>query len=408
MEQKRRISYAHTIWEITESLRGARELEEALAFSLRSVVKTVDAQAGTIWFLDKEDDRLYPVFNIGPVDISGISVANGQGIAGSVVKTGEPVIVEDCSKDERFNQKVDKKTGFSTKSLICVPLINKYEIIGCIQILNKNDGSLYTQEEFSLCENLASLVAIAVEERGFLVKIDTSLKRLMRFLDVKKEFHTGEKTIHILKGITLDIYEKELVVILGESGCGKSTFLNIVGGMDTPTSGEVEIEGVDFSNPSEKELTLFRRNKVGFVFQSYNLMPNLTAIENLNFIGELCDDSMDAEEALRQVGLEERMNNYPAQMSGGQQQRVSIARAIIKKPRLILADEPTAALDYQTGKDVLQVFENILKGQGTTIVMVTHNIEIAKMANRIIRMKDGKIVDIQINMHPLKAAEIVW
>lgn len=408
MEQKRRISYAHTIWEITESLRGVRELEEALAFSLRSVVKTVDAQAGTIWFLNKEDDRLYPVFNIGPVDISGISVANGQGIAGSVVKTGEAVIVEDCSKDERFNQKVDKKTGFSTKSLICVPLINKYEIIGCIQILNKNDGSLYTQEEFSLCENLASLVAIAVEERGFLVKIDTSLKRLMRFLDVKKEFHTGEKTIHILKGITLDIYEKELVVILGESGCGKSTFLNIVGGMDAPTSGEVEIEGVDFSNPSEKELTLFRRNKVGFVFQSYNLMPNLTAIENLNFIGELCDDSMDAEEALRQVGLEERMNNYPAQMSGGQQQRVSIARAIIKKPRLILADEPTAALDYQTGKDVLQVFENILKGQGTTIVMVTHNIEIAKMANRIIRMKDGKIVDIQINMHPLKAAEIVW
>lgn len=408
MEQKKRVKFAHTIWEITESLRGAKKLEEALAFALRCVVKAADAQAGTIWFLNKEDDRLYPIFNIGPVDISGISVANGQGIAGGVVKKGTPVVVADCSKEEHFHQKVDKKTGFLTQSLICVPLINKYEVIGCIQILNKNDGSLYTMDELELCENLASLIAIAVDEKGFLVKVDANRKVLMRFTNITKEFHTGGKSIAILKGISLDVYEKELVVILGESGCGKSTFLNIVGGMDTPTGGEVQIEGQDFTHASEKELTLFRRCKVGFVFQSYHLMPNLTAVENLNFIGELCDNPMNAEEALRQVNLEDKKDNYPSQMSGGQQQRVSIARAIMKRPKLILADEPTAALDSQTGLDVLQVFENILREQGTTIVMVTHNIEIAKMANRIVRMKDGRIADIQINMHPLKAAEMAW
>lgn len=405
---KKEINYMQIIWEITEQLRTAQILEDALSESLKKVVKTLDAQAGTIWFLNEGDNRLYPTFNIGPVDISGISIENGQGIAGSVVASGEPVMVADCSLDKRFSQSVDKKTGFITRSLICVPLVNQYEVVGCIQIINKNDGSLYDGEDMKLCGNLASLIAIAVEERGLLVKINPHQKVLMSLKDVVKEFGSGENKVRVLKGVNLDVYEQELVVILGESGCGKSTMLNIIGGMDNLTSGSVMIEGEDFSAPSDYDLTMYRRKRLGFIFQSYNLMPNLTAKENLEFIGELCEDPMDAEEALKQVGLLERKHNYPAQMSGGQQQRVSIARAIIKKPKLILADEPTAALDFQTGSEVLVVLERILKERGTTIIMVTHNIEIAKMANRVVRMKNGIISDIQINMHPAKAADIVW
>lgn len=408
MAEEKRTQYMQAIWQITEDLRNASQLEEAFADALRTVVRTIGAEAGTIWFLNQEDNRLYPVFNIGPTDISGISIANGEGIAGNVVQTGTSEVVEDCTKDPRFTGAVDVQSGFRTESLICVPLKNKYETIGCIQILNKQSGGMFGQDEVVFCENMASLIAIAVDERGFLVRIGKEKKKLLSLRDVTKVYHAGTQEVPVLKGVNLDIYEHELVVILGESGCGKSTLLNIIGGMDFLTDGTFMINGKDYSHPSEKELTMYRRNQVGFIFQAYNLMPNLTAKENLNFIGELCKDPMDAEEALEKVGLGERKNNYPSQMSGGQQQRVSIARAIVKKPKLILADEPTAALDFQTGQEILQVLEEILAVQGTTIVMVTHNIEIAKMANRVVRMKNGVVADIKINMHPAKAEEIQW
>ena len=212
----------------------------------------------------------------------------------------------------------------------------------------------------------------------------------------------------MLKGIDLDIYENEFLVVLGESGCGKSTMLNIIGGMDTLTDGTVTIDGADFSHPSDQDLTDYRRNYIGFIFQSYNLMPNLTAKENIEFIAEISKDPMKAEDALDKVGLLSRADNFPSQMSGGQQQRVSIARAIAKRPRLILADEPTAALDFQTGQEVLKVIEDIVKKEGTTVVMITHNVEIAKMANRVIKLKSGKVSSIRTNAHPLTAAELSW
>jgi len=196
--------------------------------------------------------------------------------------------------------------------------------------------------------------------------------------------------------------------VLGESGCGKSTMMNIVGGMDFLTDGQLLIEGRDFSHPSDEELTRFRREYVGFIFQAYNLMPNLTAQENVEFIAELVDDPMPAAEAIAKVKLTDRANNYPGQMSGGQQQRVSIARAIVKRPKLILADEPTAALDYTTSIEVLSVIEDIVKKQGATVMMVTHNPEIAKMADRVVKVRGGKIASIKKNMHPLHAEELVW
>ena len=211
-----------------------------------------------------------------------------------------------------------------------------------------------------------------------------------------------------MKGINLDVYEHEFVVVLGESGCGKSTMMNIIGGMDYLTSGTLTIEGKDYSHPDDASLTAFRREYVGFIFQSYNLMPNLSAIENVRFISEIAKDPITPEEAIAKVGLSERADNYPSQLSGGQQQRVSIARAIVKNPKLILADEPTAALDLNTSREVLSVIQEIVRKNDTTVMMVTHNPEIGKMADRVVRVSNGRIASIKRNLHPLDAQELSW
>lgn len=225
--------------------------------------------------------------------------------------------------------------------------------------------------------------------------------------DIKKEYVNGDLVTHVLNGMNLDVYKGEFLILLGESGCGKTTFINILGGMDEPTSGRITFLGKDISNATEEELTRYRRDNIGFIFQSYNLMPNLNAKQNLDLIAELVKDPMDTDEALELVGLSERKDNYPSQLSGGQQQRVSIARALIKKPKLIIADEPTAALDYTTSIEVLSVMEKIVAA-GTTMVMVTHNEEITKMADRVVRVRGGLVAETIENKTPLKATELVW
>jgi len=403
-----KVNYTQVVWEITRLLQEAESLEEALRVSLGMVVKSVGAEAGTIWFYNKKGDgRIYPSFWIGGADLTGLSLAAGEGIAGAVVEEGKTTVVKDCQKDKRWAGRFDKKTGFVTRSMICVPLINKYEVIGCIQIINKKDGSLYDDADVELAETLAMLTAIAVDANGLNLGFADEKKVLLSLRDITKTFGKDETQVQVLRGVNLDIREGEFLVILGESGCGKSTMLNIIGGMDQPTSGSVIFDGKDYANASEEELTEFRRNAVGFIFQAYNLMPTLTAEENLNFIGELSDNAMSAKEALESVGLLEKRKNYPAQMSGGQQQRVSIARALVKRPRLILADEPTAALDYETSIEVLTVLEEVIKS-GATLLMVTHNEEIAKMANRVIRMQGGVVAEVTMNIHPASAKELVW
>ena len=396
------------VWEITRLLQDAESLEEALRTSLGEVVKAVGAEAGTIWFYNsKGDKRIYPSFTIGGADLTGMSLAEGEGIAGQVVKEGKTTVVKDCQSDARWAGRFDESTGFVTKSMVCVPLINKYEVIGCIQIINKKDGSLYNDADVDLCENLSMLTAIAIDDKGLNLGFAEEKKSIISLRGVTKVFGQGDTQIQILKGVNLDVREGEFLVILGKSGCGKSTMLNIIGGMDKLTGGSFLFDGVDYSNADEKTLTMYRRHSVGFIFQAYNLMPTLTAKENLEFIGELCEDPMDAEDALERVGLLGRKDNYPSQMSGGQQQRVSIARALMKKPRLILADEPTAALDYETSIEVLTVLEDVIKA-GTTMLMVTHKEEIAKMANRVIRMKGGVVAEVIVNRHPAAAKELVW
>ena len=406
--KKERISYTQVVWEITRLLQEAESLEDALRTSLGEVVKAVGAEAGTIWFYNSAgDQRIYPSFTIGGADLTGMSLASGEGIAGTVVAEGKTTVVKDCQKDARWAGRFDAATGFVTRSMVCVPLINKYETIGCIQIINKKDGSLYNDADVELCENLAMLTAIAIDGKGLNLGFAEEKKAIISLRNVTKTFGAGETQIQILKGVNLDVREGEFLVILGESGCGKSTMLNIIGGMDQLTGGTFLFDGEDYSHADDKTLTLYRRNAVGFIFQAYNLMPTLTAKENLDFIGELCEDPLDAENALDRVGLLGRKDNYPSQMSGGQQQRVSIARALMKKPRVILADEPTAALDYETSIEVLTVLEEVIHA-GTTMLMVTHNEEIAKMANRVIRMKGGVVAEIIVNRHPAAAKELVW
>ena len=404
-EEKR---FTRATWQIMEQLLEVDSLDDALSGSLEIIVKTLNSEAGAIWLLDPKTDRLGPMFHIGPADISNITVENGLGIEGVVTKTGKSVIVEDAASDARFEGSVFDDNGLQTKTMICVPLNNLHSVIGCVQIVNKKDGSLYDAEELQLCERMAALAAITIEEKGLIVDHGEQKEILATLKDVTKEFPSGDGVLRVLKGINLEIYKNEFVVVLGESGCGKSTMMNIVGGMDFLTDGTLTVEGKDFSHPSDAELTQYRREYIGFIFQSYNLMPNLTALENVQFIAELVKDPMPAEEAIEKVGLTSRSGNYPAQMSGGQQQRVSIARAIVKRPKLILADEPTAALDYTTSIEVLSVVEEIVRDQGATVMMVTHNPEIAKMADRVVKVRNGKIASIKKNLHPAHAEELVW
>ena len=404
----RKTRFTQAIWQITQQLRDYKVLDNALSACLETIITTLDSEAGTIWLLDKSSNRLFPVFNHGPVDISGITIENGQGIAGSVVQSGESVITSSVGDDPRFTRSVDEESGFVTRTLICVPLKNAYETIGCIQIINRLDGGFYDQEDLILCEQMASLAAIAIEEKGLDFNPSAEKEVIISLRDVIKEFPSGDGVSRVLKGINLDIYKNEFVVVLGESGCGKSTMVNIIGGMDFLTDGQLIVDGKDFSHPSDKELTQFRREYLGFVFQSYNLMPNLTALENVQFIADIASNPMPAAEAIAKVGLTDRANNYPSALSGGQQQRVAIARAVVKRPRIIFADEPTAALDYQTSVEVLSVFEDIKKQLGTTIMMITHNPEIAKMADRVIKLRDGKVSSIKVNLHPLSAVELSW
>ncbi len=400
--------FTKATWQIMEQLLEVDNLDDALSGSLEIIVKTLNSEAGAIWLLDSKTDRLTPMFHIGPADISNITVENGLGIEGVVTKTGKSVIVEDAANDSRFEGSVFDDNGLVTKTMICVPLNNLHDVIGCVQIVNKKDGSLYDAEELKLCERMASLAAITIDEKGLIVNLGEQKEVLATLRNVTKEFPSGDGVLQVLKGVNLDIYKNEFVVVLGESGCGKSTMMNIVGGMDFLTDGTLTVEGKDFSHPSDAELTKYRREYIGFIFQSYNLMPNLTALENVQFIAELVKEPMDAADAIAKVGLSERAGNYPGQMSGGQQQRVSIARAIVKKPKLILADEPTAALDYTTSIEVLSVVEEIVRNEGATVMMVTHNPEIAKMADRVVKVRNGKIASIKKNLHPVHAEELVW
>ena len=223
-----------------------------------------------------------------------------------------------------------------------------------------------------------------------------------------KRYHMGTTEIAANRDVNFSIEKGELAIILGSSGAGKSTVLNILGGMDTNDEGQVIVDGKDISGYTPKQLTAYRRNDVGFVFQFYNLVQNLTAKENVELASEIVKDALDPVQVLMDVGLENRINNFPAQLSGGEQQRVAIARAIAKNPKILLCDEPTGALDYNTGKQVPQILQDMCRKRGATVIIVTHNAAIAPIADRVIRMHDGGVKSIEVNQKPEKIADIEW
>ena len=226
--------------------------------------------------------------------------------------------------------------------------------------------------------------------------------------DVRKIYKMGEVEIMAAAGIDFEIKKGEFAVVVGPSGAGKTTVLNILGGMDTATSGQVLVDGQDIATYSTKQLTAYRRDDIGFVFQFYNLMQNLTALENVELAMQICKHPLDASEVLAEVGLEERMNNFPAQLSGGEQQRVAIARALAKNPKLLLCDEPTGALDYVTGKAILKLLQDTCREKGMTVIVITHNSALTPMADRVIKIRNGKVAGMKTNENPTPVEEIEW
>ena len=228
------------------------------------------------------------------------------------------------------------------------------------------------------------------------------------FENVAKTYHMGEVEIQALRSASFEIEKGELVVIVGPSGAGKTTLLNILGGMDTLTSGRVMLDGVEISAMNRRQLTQYRRDDVGFVFQFYNLIGNLTALENVELANQISKNPLDAQQVLKDVGLGERSRNFPSQLSGGEQQRVAIARALAKNPKLLLCDEPTGALDYQTGQAILQLLQNTGRKTGMTVIIITHNSALTAMADRVIRVRNGTVASVERNPNPQNIAEIEW
>ncbi|WP_034549489.1 ABC transporter ATP-binding protein [Carnobacterium funditum] len=230
----------------------------------------------------------------------------------------------------------------------------------------------------------------------------------VEIIEEYKRYKMGDTVISANDGISFEIKQGEFAVIVGPSGAGKSTVLNILGGMDQADEGQVKVDGVDIAQFNKKQLTKYRRDDVGFVFQFYNLVPNLTAKENVELAAEISKNALDAEEVLREVGLGARLDNFPAQLSGGEQQRVAIARALAKQPKLLLCDEPTGALDYETGKQILKLLQDTCVDTGTTVIVITHNQAIAPMADRIIEINNAKVRKTTLNPHPTAVADIEW
>ncbi len=399
-----RINYTQVVWEITQLLQGADSLQDALRKSLSQVVSTVGAQAGTIWFYNAaEDKRIYPSFWIGGADLTGLSLAEGEGIAGTVVKEGRTTVVKDCQQDARWAGRFDAATGFVTRSMICVPLINKVETIGCIQIINKVDGSLYNDEDVDLTENLAMLTAIAIGAKGLHLGFTGERAAAVSLKDVSLEAGGAQ----LLCGVTLDVREGELLAVLGESGCGKRELLDVIGGLVHPTSGEFLFDGRDYAAAGEKDWARYRRTAVSSIFRDSCLFPTLTAEENVTLVGEMVSGAPDAREALARVGLLQKKDELPEALTAAQRQRVAIARALVKKPRVILADEITEALDREAAVDVLASLQNVA-ADGATVLMTTNNENIARMANRVIRMKGGAVAEVVVNHRPVRAKELEW
>lgn len=396
-----------TLGDINTAVGRASSLDEALKDCLKIIQAQLKAQMVVIWYYDEAGDkRLHPEFWIAPIDLTSTSHAVGEGAVGRAFQ-GQKAVRSLWFETAPDPITTDDFEGVRIDSMVCAPFSSATDNYGVVQVINKEGGQRLSEDDADVIEIMSMLVAQAISENEGRFESWEHGPAVMELRGITREFKNGDTVSTILRGINLDVYEGEFLVLLGESGCGKSTLLNIIGGMDKATSGSFWCLGQDLSDANQKTLTEYRRRHIGFIFQSYNLMPNLTAYQNLALIADLVDDPMPIDEALESVGLAGRSKSYPSRLSGGQQQRISIARALVKRPSIILADEPTAALDYTTSIEVLSTLEKVI-AQGTTLVMVTHNEEIARMANRVARLRGGLLGEVTVNRHPVHATDLVW
>lgn len=401
------LQYFKIIGQLHAAISSSGSFDEAVTASIKIVLANSVADYAVIWRADSSATPvLRPMYWICPVDLSSCSCHAGEGLAGRVFVSQKPETVFDC-KNNSENAWFNDFSGFNVGSVTCLPLNSGEHLYGCVQFIKAAENGQFTPDEVDTCELLTAMVQMELDAESPLANYVPKEKVLLSARNIHKYYQSGETKSHVLKGVNLDIYEGEFLCLLGESGCGKSTMLNIIGGLLDFEEGSVAFAGNEISEFTQKEMTAYRRNNIGFIFQAYNLMPNLNAKQNIDLIGELVQNPADSLKLLRLVGLAEKADHYPAQLSGGQQQRIAIARAMVKNPKLILADEPTAALDYATSIEVLSVMENVVKG-GTSLIIVTHNEEIAKMADRVVRFRDGKTYEVKVNAHPLHATDLVW
>lgn len=398
---KSALKYYKLIGNISAAIAKETTIDGALKGGIQAIVNNTFIDYAVIWYFDNKDNRLHPYYWMEPNDLTSLSYAKGEDIVGKVYEENKALVNLDVSASDAGPGEFK---NLDVKSVVCVPFSNELTGLGCVEFIKVNEK--LDEEAADICQLLALLVETEIKENLSLNNWENR-QTIMSVRDIKKDFTNGSIVTKVLKGVSFDVFDGEFLCLLGESGCGKSTILNIIGGMDKATSGSFTFMGKEYSNATEDELTEYRRNNIGFIFQSYNLMPNLNAKQNLDLISELVDKPKDTDELLRLVGMEDKASNYPSELSGGQQQRISIARALIKNPKIILADEPTAALDYATSIEVLSALSDVV-ASGTTLIMVTHNEEITKMADRVIRFRDGKLYEVTVNKKPAKAEDLVW